>query len=100
MSGDEDVEQRRDKIVDILRNEGYEADTRSYFAEDEYLPSYMFCIIMNEDSAIDEAMKIVDRFHLRKFKIERPIDQYEDEFETAYEDEDIQINFYLWNSNQ
>jgi hypothetical protein len=80
ISGDEDVEQRRDKIVETLKKEGYNASTK-YSCEDglelmrKPLPPNMFSIEVGKDFQ-DEAQQIVDRFHLKKFEIWDPMQNY------------------------
>ena len=74
MSGDEDIEQRRDKIVEALKKEGY--DAKAYNVGEGFeLPPNKFCIEVGKDFQ-DEAQQIVDRFHLKGFDIYDPMQNY------------------------
>ena len=74
MSGDENIEQRRDKIVETLKKEGYDAQVYDV-GEGFELPPNRFCIEVGCGFQ-DEAQQIVDRFHLKKFKIWDPMQNY------------------------
>jgi hypothetical protein len=71
---------RRDKIVETLKKEGYDASTK-YSCEDglellrKPLPPNMFSIEVGKDFQ-NEAQQIVDRFHLKKFEIWDPMQNY------------------------
>ena len=71
MSGDEDLEQRRDKIVETLKKEGYDASTGGSGWEELPPNKFSIDIAYGEDFA-KEAQQIVDRFHLKKFEIWDP----------------------------
>ena len=69
MSGDEDVQQRRDEIVEALKKEGYDA---SYYHQDPnefivYLEGWRYGV--DNDEAQKIASDIKDRFNLKKTRL-------------------------------
>ncbi len=87
MSGDEDIEQRRDKIVEALKKEGYDASTKGYGVGGRgELPPNRFCIEVGCGFQ-DEAQQIVDRFHLKGFDIWDPMQNYRIDDDSLYCDD-------------
>jgi hypothetical protein len=75
MSGDEDVQQRRDKIVETLRKEGYEAarDGYGFRAPNKFSVNVYMTTYQEEEKW---AQGIVDRFHLKKYMLWDPWQDY------------------------